>query len=82
MLTRFAASGRPARPATVAGSGSGSVRALRILPAMVSASSVRLIRLMSDGSDFDIFLVPSRRLITRVAVPSMTGSVSGKKSTP
>ena len=37
---------------------------------------------MSDGSDFDIFLVPSRKDMTRVAVPSMTGSVSGKKSTP
>ena len=37
---------------------------------------------MSEGSDFDIFLVPSRRLITRVAAPSITGSGSGKKSTP
>jgi hypothetical protein len=37
---------------------------------------------MSEGSDFDIFLLPSRRLITRVAVPSMIGSGSGKNSTP
>jgi hypothetical protein len=56
--------------------------ALRIFFAMASASSVRLIRLMSDGSDFDIFFDPSRRLITRVAAPSITGSVIGKKSTP
>ena len=61
MLTRLRASGRPASPASVSGSGSGSVRALRILSAMASASSVRLIRLMSEGSDFDIFFVPSRK---------------------
>ena len=59
--------GRSARPSTVSGSGSGSVLARRIFSAIVSASSVRLIRLWSDGSDFDIFLVPSRRLITRAA---------------
>ena len=46
---------------------------------MVSASSVRLMRDMSDGSDFDIFLVPSRRLMTRVAGPMIRGSGSGKK---
>ena len=37
---------------------------------------------MSEGSDFDIFFVPSRRVMTRVAAPSITGSGSGKKSTP
>ena len=49
---------------------------------MAAASSVRLIRAMSEGSDFDIFLVPSRSDMTRVAAPSITGSVIGKKSTP
>ena len=82
MLTRFSASARPASPSRLPGSGSASVRALRIFWAIASASSVRLIRLMSEGSDFDIFLVPSRRLITRVATPSITGSGIGKKSTP
>ena len=82
MLTRLRASGRSFSSASVSGSGSGSVRALRIFDAIASASSVRLIRLASEGSDFDIFLVPSRRLITRVAVPSITGSGIGKKSTP
>ena len=48
---------------------------------MVSASSVRLIRLASEGSDFDIFFDPSRKDMTRVAAPSITGSVMGKKST-
>ena len=55
--------GRRVRP-RFQGTGAGSVRALRIFWAMVSASSVMLIRLMSEGSDFDIFFVPSRRLIT------------------
>jgi tryptophanyl-tRNA synthetase len=36
-------------------------------------------RVMSDSSDFDIFLVPSRKLITRVAGPVMSGSGNGKK---
>jgi hypothetical protein len=31
-------------------------------------------------SDFDIFFVPSRRLITRVAAPKICGSGNGKKS--
>ena len=82
MLTRFRASGRSFSPSIEPGSGSASVRALRIFWAMVSASSDRLIRLASEGSDFDIFFVPSRSDITRVAAPSITGSVSGKKSTP
>ena len=34
----------------------------------------------SEGSDLLIFLVPSRRLITRVAAPKISGSVTGKKS--
>ena len=76
------ASGRSASAEKASGSGSGSVRALRIFEAMASASSVRLIRLMSEGSDFDIFLVPSRSDMTRVAAPSITGSVTAKKSTP
>ena len=58
------------------------MRALRNFFAIVSASSVMLIRSMSDSPDFDIFLVPSRRFITRVAGPSITGSASGKNSTP
>ena len=37
-----------------------------------------LMRDMSEGSDFDIFLVPSRRLMTRVAGPMITGSGCGK----
>ena len=82
MLTRLRASGLPSSPSRLSGSGSGSVFALRILSATVSASSVRLIRDMSDGSDFDIFLVPSRSDITRVAAPPITGSGRGKKSTP
>ena len=82
MLTRLRASARPSSPSASDGRASGSVRALRSFCAMVSASSVRLIRLWSEGSDFDIFLVPSRRDMTRVAVPSITGSVMGKKSTP
>ena len=49
------------------GSGCGSVLARRTLSAIASAS----VRLMRDGSgvDFDIFLVPSRNDITRVAGP-------------
>ena len=34
----------------------------------------------SDSSDFDIFFVPSRKLITRVPGPVITGSGNGKKS--
>ncbi len=45
---------------------------------MVSASSVRLMRELSEASDFDIFLVPSRRLMTRVAAPVITGFGIGK----
>ena len=56
-------------PAGSSGSGSGSVFALRIFCAISSSLSVRLIRLMSDGSDLDIFAWPSRRLITRAPVP-------------
>src|SRR3546814_1882839 len=40
----------------------------------VSASSVRLMRLMSDGSDLDIFALPSRRLMIRAAPGGMIGS--------
>ena len=78
MPTRLSASGRLASPASSVGSGSGSVFAFWIFLAMVSASSVMLMRERSDGSDFDIFLVPSRKHITRVAGPMMTGSGSGK----
>ena len=46
----------PSKPLTSDGSGSGSVFAFLIFLAMVSASSVRLMRVMSDSSDFDIFL--------------------------
>ena len=63
-------------------SGAGSVLALRIFFAIVSASSVRTIRERSDGSDFDIFFEPSRRDMTRVAGPSMIGSVIGKYASP
>ena len=41
-----------------------------------------LMRLMSEGSDLLIFLAPSRSDMTRVASPKMSGSVSGKTSTP
>ena len=80
MPTRLSASGRVSRPFSSDGNGSGSVFALRIFCAMVSASSVRLMRELSDGSDFDIFLVPSRKLITRVAGPVISGSGCGKNS--
>ena len=33
-------------------------------------------RLRSDGSDFHIFFVPSRKLITRVAGPAISGSAA------
>ena len=55
------------------------MRALRILAAMASASSVRLMRLWSEGSDLLILAEPSRRDITRVAGPWITGSGCGKK---
>ncbi len=79
MPTRLSASGRASNPFSSDGSGSGSVLAFLIFLAMASASSVRLMRVMSDSSDFDIFLVPSRKLITRVAGPVISGSGSGKK---
>ena len=82
METRFSASGRPESPAASEGSGSGSVLALRIFVAIVSASSVMLIRERSEGSDFDIFFMPSRRLMIRVAGPWISGSGSGKNASP
>jgi hypothetical protein len=36
----------------------------------------------SEGSDFDIFFVPSRSDMTRAATPWISGSIVGKKSTP
>ena len=56
-----------------------SVLDLRILAAMVSASSVRLMRDWSEGSDLDILAAPSRRDMTRVAGPWIRGSGRGKK---
>ena len=79
MPMRLSASARPSNPFSSDGSGSGSVLAFLIFLAMESASSVRLMRVMSLSSDFDIFLVPSRKLITRVAGPVIRGSGSGKK---
>ena len=76
------ASGRFSSPAGSDGSGSGSVFARRIFSAMASASSVRLMRDWSDGSDFDIFLVPSRKDMTRAATVWISGSMTGKKSAP
>ena len=49
-----------------------------ILRAMVAASSVRLMRDMSDASDLLILRVPSRSDITRVASPAIIGSGRGK----
>ena len=49
---------------------------------MVSASSVKLIRDSSAGSDFDIFLVPSLSDITRVAGPWINGSGRVKNASP
>jgi hypothetical protein len=40
-----------------------------------------LIRLYSDGSDFDILARPSRSDMTRVASPRIIGSGSGNSST-
>ncbi len=82
MPTRLRASARCSSPRASSGSGSGSVLARRIFSAMVSASSVRLMRLWSEESDLLIFLVPSRRLITRAAGPRISGSIGGKNSTP
>src|SRR3546814_2176858 len=73
MPTRLRASARPSSPAASDGSASGSVRALRTFCIIVSASSVRLTRLMSDGSDFDIFADPSRRLMIRAASAGKNG---------
>ena len=52
MPTRLSASGRLSSPFSSDGSGSGSVFALRIFWATASASSVRLMRELSEGSDF------------------------------
>ena len=79
MPTRFLASGRPSSPAISLGRASGSVLAFLIFLEIVSASSVRLMRERSEGSDFDIFFDPSRRLMMRAAGPPITGSVIGKK---
>ena len=78
MPTRFSASGRLLETLRLGGKRSGSVFAFLIFLAMVSASSVRLMRVMSDSSDFDIFFKPSRKLITRVAGPVISGSGNGK----
>ena len=70
MPTRFSASGRSLQAVDLAtAAASGSVLALRIFFEIVSASSVRLMRDRSDGSDFDIFLEPSRSDMTRGAGP-------------
>ena len=53
--------------------------AFLILAAMVSASSVRLMRDRSEGSGLDILAEPSRRLMTRVPGPWIRGSGCGKK---
>ena len=82
MPTRLSASGRCARPFSSLGSGSGSVLARRILSAIASASSVKLMRDWSEASDFDIFLEPSRSDITRVAGPWISGSGCGKNASP
>ena len=81
MVTRLSASGRPASASTLSGRGSGSVFALRIFWAIASLSSDRLIRLMSDGSDFDIFARPSRRDMIRAALSATSGSGRVNKST-
>ena len=75
MPTRLRASGRLSSPRGSSGSGSGSVLARRIFSAIVSASSVRLMRLWSEGSDLLIFLEPSRSDITRAAAPRISGSI-------
>ena len=67
MPTRFSASARPSSPFSSLGSGSGSVFAFLTFFMTVSGSSVRLMRLISDGSDLLIFEVPSRRLMMRAA---------------
>src|SRR4029078_10854337 len=79
MPTRLSASGLVSSTFTSEGRGSGSVLAFLIFLTMGSASSGRLMRVMSDSFDFDIFLVPSRKFITRVAGPVIKGSGSGKK---
>ena len=78
MPTRLAASGRSCRPSSSDGRASGSVLALRIFLAMVSASSVMVMRDISDGSDLLILFWPLRKDITRVAGPWMSGSGCGK----
>ncbi|MNY20504.1 hypothetical protein D3C86_1539850 [compost metagenome] len=78
MPTRFSASARPFRPSTSLGSASGSVFAFLIFFEIASTSSMRLMRDRSEGSDFDIFLVPSFNDITRGAGPPISGSTIGK----
>ena len=56
------------------GKGSGSVLAFLTFCMIISASSVRLMRLMSDGSDLLILAEPSRRDMMRAASGGMKGS--------
>ena len=79
MPTRFSASGRPSRPFDLGGKRLGI--GLR-LPDLLGdgVGVVREIDARHVGlSDFDIFLEPSRKLITRVAGPVISGSGNGKK---
>ena len=69
MPTRFAASALPSRPLGSDGSMSLSLVARLIFFAMSSAVSSRLMREASDGSDFDIFFVPSLSDMMRAPGP-------------
>ena len=80
MFIKFFASGLFSNPFNSLGRGSESVFAFLIFFKINSALSVKFIRLISEESDLDIFLVPSLNDITLVATPSITGSVMGKKS--
>ncbi len=55
--------------------------ALRTFWLIRSGVSVRLMRLMSDGSDFDILAVPSRSDMIRAAAGGMIGSGKVNSST-
>jgi hypothetical protein len=82
IFMRFKHSGLASRSSNELGINSESDFAFLILETIISSSSVNKILEKSEGSDLDIFLVPSRKLITRVAFPYMRGSGKGKKSTP
>ena len=80
-LDEVVASARPSSPLAQTAAARIGRRLLDLLGDGV-ASSVKRMRDISAGSDFDIFLVPSFSDITRMAGPEIIGSVMGKKASP